>query len=78
MSENNQDTPLPMNVAEDGWDDVERTLQANDADAATMDERARCEAMVQGELERGRLRGVPETSGVMIILHRIALAISSG
>ena len=78
MSDLSQDTPLPVSASEDGWDDVERTLQANDADAATMDERARCEAIVTGELERGRLRGIPETAGVMVILHRIAMAIQNG
>ena len=62
--------------AEDGWESVLDGLSAKDQ--ATMDERMRCEMLVRAELENGRARGVPETAGVMIILHRIALAISNG
>jgi hypothetical protein len=69
-------TPLPVSQPADGWDDVEAMLFAKDD--ATKDERSRCEAIVLGELDRGRLRGVPETSGVMRILHRIAAAIANG
>jgi hypothetical protein len=61
---------------EDGWDDVERMLTAKDE--ATSDERARCAELVAIEIENGRMRGVPDTSGVMLILHRIAAAITNG
>jgi len=62
--------------AEDGWESVLDALSAKDE--ATMTERMRCELLVRAELENGRARGVPETAGVMTILHRIALAISNG
>jgi hypothetical protein len=66
----------PPEYAEDGWESVLDGLSAKDQ--ATMDERMRCEMVVRAEIEQGRLRGVPESAGVMIILHRIALAISNG
>jgi hypothetical protein len=34
--------------------------------------------LVRSEIEQGRARGIPESAGVMVILHRIALAISNG
>ena len=61
---------------EDGWDDVEMLLTAGAK--AVAEERGRCAAIVLDELECGRLRGVPETSGTMRILHRIAAAITRG
>lgn len=67
---------LEETTLEDGWDEVEATLCASEK--AQSDERERCAAIVLGELERGRLRGVPETAGTMIILHRIVGAITNG
>jgi hypothetical protein len=61
---------------EDGWEGVLDTLTAKED--ATCAERMRCGMIVQDEIERGRARGVPETSGVMIILARVAMAISNG
>ena len=86
MSEKNDPTMLSHEQVEelanrldaDGWDDVEKMASGSANDEATMDERARCEALVRAELEQGRLRGVPETAGVMVILQRIAFAISNG
>lgn len=80
MSSNELDKALEEQIdnaiGDDGWDEVEKSISA--VDDATMDERARCEALVRGEIDRGRLRGVPETSGVMKILYRIAAAIGNG
>jgi hypothetical protein len=72
FDDRSDDTPPPV----DGWDDVADMITAKDT--ATLDERARCEAIVRGELDRGRLRGIPESSGVMRILHHIAIAIQNG
>lgn len=72
MSDDNK----PPEYAEDGWESVLDNLSAKDE--ATMNERMRCELLVRAEIEQGHARGVPESAGVMIILHRIALAISNG
>ena len=74
MSKNEVITSAPF--AEDGWESVLDEIAAKDH--AVGDERIRCGAIVQIEIEAGRARGVPETAGVMIILHRIAAAISNG
>jgi hypothetical protein len=66
---------LPPDDVTDGWDDVEEMVLAKDE--PMMAERDRCAAIVSGEIERGRLRGIPDTSGVMVILHRIYAAISN-
>jgi hypothetical protein len=73
---NEKEPATPMLPVEDGWDSVEAMLTASEV--AAMDERARCESIVLGELDTGRMRGVPETAGVMVILHRIAGAIRNG
>jgi hypothetical protein len=62
--------------SEDGWDDVEQMIAAKDE--AKTDERLRCAAIIAGELDHGRMRGVPETSGIMKILLRVQAAISNG
>jgi hypothetical protein len=59
-----------------GWDDVEQMIAAKDE--ARNDERLRCAAIIAGELDHGRLRGVPETSGIMKILLRVQAAIANG
>lgn len=61
---------------DDGWEDIERDIAAKDT--ATMDERTRCETLVLAEIESGRMRGIPETAGAMVVLHRIAAAIRNG
>jgi hypothetical protein len=76
MSTGKNDIVTSSPFAEDGWESVLDEISAKDA--ATGDERMRCVTIVEAEIESGRLRGVPETAGVMIILHRIAAAISNG
>lgn len=70
-----QPAPAAAPSSMDGWEEVEAMLSAKDD--ATAGERERCAAIVSGEIERGRLRGIPDTSGVMVILHRIVAAISN-
>lgn len=54
------------------WDQIMKSSDEVDA------ERARCLGIVRGEIESGRLRGAPETSGAMLLLARIVLAIERG
>lgn len=49
-----------------------------DPSAAVNQERARCLAVVQAEIEHGRQAGLPETSAAMKILFRVAAAIQNG
>ena len=64
----------------EGWDQVEAAELSSSVgmDEAKNAERERCSVVVQSEIEEGRIRGIPETSGTMIILHRIAAAIAHG
>jgi len=69
-------------MSAEGWDDVlDVETRATIGDNAMEDahnERERCLGLVRAEIEEGRIRGIPETSGTMIILHRIAAAIAHG
>jgi len=67
----------------DGWKQVEAAERLREEGAALVtasftNERARCVALVKAEIEEGTKRGIPLTSGTMIILHRLALAIEHG
>ena len=67
----------------DGWKEVEvaermRTEGAEHVTAAWQKERDRCLALVRAELEEGKRRGIPETSGTMLILYRLEAAIGNG
>ena len=66
-----------------GWNEVEvaerlRTEGAQQVEAAWKAERARCLALVKGEIEEGKRRGIPQTSGTMLILYRLEGAIGNG
>ena len=67
----------------DGWKEVEaaermRTEGAEHVIGAWQKERDRCLALVRAELEEGKRRGIPETSGTMLILYRLEGAIGNG
>jgi hypothetical protein len=56
----------------EGWDKIEAVEKRDEMD------RARCLALVRAEIEEGTKRGIPITSGTMIILHRLAHLIEHG
>ena len=71
----------------DGWKQVEAVelqsaaeseLQRARWETALTLERGRCLALVRTEIEEGTKRGIPMTSGTMIILHRLAHSIEHG
>jgi len=66
-----------------GWDEIQKTEQANTdvsahVEAAWKSERERCVRLVRAEIAEGVSRGVPLTSGAMLILHRLEAAIGNG
>jgi hypothetical protein len=76
-----------MSDEPDGWDKVEAAelqsvaeseLQRARWETALTLERGRCADLIKAEIEEGTKRGIPITSGTMIILHRLALAIEHG
>lgn len=70
----------------DGWKQVEVAERLSEEGAAMVvmvatagtNERGRCVALVRSEIEEGIKRGIPFTSGTMIILHRLAHLIEHG
>jgi hypothetical protein len=66
----------PFTGAE-GWDAIvlEQTANEDALRTAVDDERSRCLLIVRRELEEGKARGIPSTSGIMIVLERIARSI---
>lgn len=63
--------PLDFTDPNAGWDVIEK-------EGLAAHEKTRCLNIVRIEIQVGTARGVPETSGVMKILHRIAAAIENG
>lgn len=65
---------------EKGWGAIilEQNAGADAVDDAGRAELSRCAAIVKKEIEDGRSRAIPMTSGVMVVLHRILGAIENG
>jgi hypothetical protein len=66
-----------------GWNEVEvaerlRAEGAQQVEVAWKTERERCLALVKGEIDEGLRRGIPQTSGTMLILYRLQSAIENG
>jgi hypothetical protein len=66
-----------------GWNEVEtaermRAEGAAQVEAAWKTERTRCLALIKTEIEEGLRRGIPQTSGTMLILYRLQSAIENG
>jgi hypothetical protein len=66
-----------------GWNEVEvaesmRAEGAQHVETAWKTERQRCVALVKTEIEEGLRRGIPQTSGTMLILYRLQSAIENG
>jgi hypothetical protein len=74
----------PVNTDEKrGWSEVEvaerlRAEGVQQVETAWKAERQRCVALVKTEIEEGLRRGIPQTSGTMIILYRLQSAIENG
>jgi hypothetical protein len=66
-----------------GWNEVE-TAERMRAEGATQvatawkTERTRCLELVRTEIVEGKRRGIPDTSGTMLILYRLQSAIENG
>jgi len=70
-------------VEKPGWNEVEvaerhRVEGVQQVEAAWKTERERCLALVKVEIEEGKRRGIPPTSGTMLILYRLQSAIENG
>jgi hypothetical protein len=66
-----------------GWNEVEvaerhRAEGVQQVEAAWKTERERCLALVKVEIVEGKRRGIPDTSGTMLILYRLQSAIENG
>ena len=57
------------------WEQI--AADAGKADDAVRAERAACASLVRAEIAAGEGRGVPATSAVMVLLHRLAGAIET-
>jgi len=66
-----------------GWNEVEvsermRAEGVTQVETAWKTERTRCLELVRTEIVEGKRRGIPDTSGTMLILYRLQSAIENG
>ena len=77
-----ENTALLTSSVDDAWTDLATLETHRDAvnliDQATLDERQRCKDIIIAEASKGKAAGIPSSSGVMVLLARIAAAIENG
>lgn len=80
--EERMNTAVVTTPVDDAWNDLATLETTRDAidliDKATYDERVRCREILAVEISKGENAGIPKTSGVMVLLTRIASAIGNG